>query len=42
MLSETTHDNARPLGGLIGWTRYQLVKDMGGDWMRIIEPEPPI
>lgn len=27
--------------GQFGWTRAQLVKDMGGMWMRLPEPETP-
>jgi hypothetical protein len=38
------HENVRYFAsqGQYGWNRAQWVEDMGGFWMKVVEPDPPI
>ncbi len=36
-----TSDSYFAPAGQWGWTRFQDVQEMGGRWMRLIEPERP-
>jgi hypothetical protein len=38
------HENVRCFAsqGQYGWNRAQWVEDMGGFWMKVVEPDPPI